>query len=203
MRKFKYFLDLEKEEKWLRDMAKQGYQLEDRSFGYKFRAAEPEDAVIKIDYRRFKKQEDFLEYRILFEDSGWKHIAGKKNSGAQYFQKMSEASDDDIFSDKLSKAGKYKRLSDMSMELSMCYLPLLVVLITMDMINLEVLVNPKALYFTPGLWEMTGVAFWRAFLFETPFAFFRGFAWLFIPVMMVLYLISAYKANKLYEKSKP
>jgi hypothetical protein len=202
MRKFKYFVDYDKEEKWLREMANQGYQLENTAFGYKFRLAEPEDAIIKIDYRTFKKQEDFIDYCTLFEDSGWKHIVGKKNSGAQYFKKMVGNSDDDIFSDNLSKASKYKRLSKMFIEMAICYLPIFVALITTDAININAIINPKELYLTEGLWERTGASFWGGFLFETPFALMRGFIWLFIPVTMILYLIFSYKAQKLYEKNK-
>ncbi len=202
MRKFKFFINFDKEEKWLSEMAKQGYQLEDHSFGYKFRRAQPEDTIIKVDYRVFNKQEDFIDYCTLFEDSGWKHIAGKKGSGWQYFKKVDENSDDDIFSDNISKAGKYKRLSSMFFQMAISYLPLLVVLVTTDVIKLETIVNPKLLYFTPGLWEKTGVSFWRAFLFETPFALFRGIMWAVIPVTMILYLIYSVKANILYQKCK-
>lgn len=203
MRKFKYFIDFDKEEKWLDAMAKQGYHLEDKTFGYKFRLADSEDATIKVDYRKFKKQADFIDYCALFEDSGWKHITGKKGSGAQYFKKMNaESEDDDIFSDKMSKAGKYKRLSEMFIELAVCYLPILVVLMTTDMIHLEAIFNPKQLYLTQGLWEMNGALFWEAFLFETPFALLRGLSWLFFPVAIILFLFFGFKANKLYEKSK-
>lgn len=151
MREFKYFIDFDKEEKWLEELAKQGYHLEDVSFGYKFRLANSKDTKIKIDYRRFKKQEDFIDYCTLFEDSGWKHIAGKKRSGTQYFKKVDEESADDIFSDNISRVGKYKRLSKMFIELAMCYLLLLVVLITTDSINLGATTNPKLLYLTPGI----------------------------------------------------
>ncbi|WP_369596726.1 DUF2812 domain-containing protein [Tuberibacillus sp. Marseille-P3662] len=64
------FIDYDKEEKWLREMAKEGYQLEDASFRYKFRSTEPEYTVIKVDYRHLKKHEDFIDYCTLFEDSG-------------------------------------------------------------------------------------------------------------------------------------
>jgi hypothetical protein len=202
MRKFKYFINFDKEEKWLREMAKQGYHLEDKTFGYTFLLAKPEDTTIKIDYRKFKKQEDFIDYCTLFEDSGWKHIVGKKNSGTQYFKKVTANSDDDIFSDNLSKAGKYKRLSEMFIEWSICYFPILVALITTDVINIDALFNPKLLYLTPGLWEMDGGSFWKAFLFETPFALSRGFLWLFIPVTMILFLFFGVKANRLYEQVK-
>ncbi len=201
MRKFKFFIDYDKEEKWLNEMANKGYQLESVSFGYKFRQTEPEDTVIKIDYRRFKKQEDFIEYCTLFEDSGWQHIIGTKSSGTQYFKKMDYNSDEDIFSDKKSKAGKYKRLSNMFMEMAICYLPIFVALQTTGAIDIGVIFDPKSLYLTPELWEMNGLSFWKAFLFETPFALFRGLAWLFIPVSMVSYLFFSYKANRLYVKS--
>ncbi|WP_428910004.1 DUF2812 domain-containing protein [Niallia sp. Krafla_26] len=200
MRKFKYFIDFEKEEKWLSDMAKQGYQLVNTSFGYKFRAVEPEETMIKVDYRKFKKQEDFIDYLTLFEDSGWKHVAGTKSSGTQYFKKMNK-SHDDIFSDTISKAGRYKRLSNMFIELAILYFPILIALITTDIIDINALVNPKHLYLTPGLWEMNGYSFWFSFLFETPFALMRGFAWYFFPVLFLLYLVFGYKANKLYKDS--
>lgn len=202
MRKFKYFIDFDKEEKWLNEMAKKGYQLEGKSFGYKFRCAEPEDSIIRVDYRIFKRQADFIDYCTLFEDSGWKHIAGKKSSGTQYFKKVDGESSEDIFSDQQSKAGKYKRLSAMSIQMATSFLPLLVALITTDVIDPEAMINPKLLFLTPGLWEMTGVSFWRSFLFETPFALLRGFSWAFIPVMVILHLFFSFQANRLYEKNK-
>jgi hypothetical protein len=58
------------------------------------------------------------------------------------------------------------------------------------------------LYYTPGLWEQTGAVFWRSLIFETPFAFFRGFFWLLLPIMIVLYLIFAFKANKQFKKTQ-
>lgn len=48
----------------------------------------------------------------------------------------------------------------------------------------------------------TGTDFWAAFLFETPFAFFRGFLWLFIFGVFVLSLIYALKADWQYRKMK-
>lgn len=202
MRKFKYFINFEKEEKWLQEMSKKGYQLQGRTFGYKFRKTEPEDTVIKIDYRSFKTQEDFLDYCTLFEDSGWQHIAGKKSSGTQYFKRMDVNTSEDIFSDTISKAGKYKRLSQAYINMAFVYLPLFVVLITTDVINTQALLNPKLLFFTPGLWEMTGSSFWSAFIFEFPFAFFRGVSWLILPVAMILFLFFGFKAKRLYEINK-
>jgi hypothetical protein len=127
MRKIKFFTNFDKEEKWLNEMAKQGYQFKNKSVGYEFQPSKPENAVIKMDYRTFKKQEDFQDYCALFEDSGWKHIAGSKSSGYQYFKKAGEHGSADIFSDVDSKAGRYKRISDMWISLASAFIPIFVV----------------------------------------------------------------------------
>lgn len=202
MWRLKFFLDFEKEEKWLEEMAWKGYQLESNTFGYKFRMVEPEDATIRIDHRIFSRRSDFVNYCTLFEDSGWKHIAGNRWSGTQYFKKVDEESEDDIFSDQKSRAGKYKRLSKTFLELAICSIPILILFMFNNTINLVALANPKELYFTPGLWDKQGVAFLWSFLFETPFALMRGIACLFIPVAISMYLVFSYKANQLYEERR-
>jgi Protein of unknown function (DUF2812) len=199
MRKFKFFIDFDKEEKWLEEMAQQGWQLENRTVGYQFRQTQPEDTVIRIDYRKFKTQEDFVDYCTLFEDSGWKHLAGSKNSGSQYFKKMHKDSEEDIFSDRQSNAAKYKKLSEMFVQLAICYLPLFAAFISTDVIHSAAFFNPKLLYLTQELWEMSGIDFWKAFLFETPFALFRLILWLFLPIMIVLSLVFASKAQRLFK----
>ena len=143
MNKFKYFLNFEKEEKWLEHMASQGFQLKEHRVLYWFESAPPEKANIKIDYRRFKTQEDFIEYRSLFEDSGWQHIAGTKSSGNQYFKRKDENSHDDIFSDAASRAGRYKRLSDVLLSGFIALLPLFVIAVTSGHFNLDGFLNPK------------------------------------------------------------
>lgn len=202
MRKFRLFTNFEKEERWLSDMASRGYELIEKSLRYKFRKAEPKKSIIKIDYRTFKNQVDYQDYRTLFEDSGWKHIAGTKNSGHQYFKKVGENASEDIFSDVASKAGRYQRLSRVYLTFTILYFPILVALVLTDTVDISTLINPKLLYYTPGLWERTGIAFWRAFLFETPFALFRGFLFWFILVVYTLYLIYALKAKWQYQKVK-
>ena len=199
MFRLKLFVDFEKEEKWLEQKAINGYHLKSIIFGYHFEKKAPEKSTIKIDYRKFKKKDDFIDYQLLFEDSGWMHLAGSKNSGVQYFKKI-DAVNDDIFSDTHSKAARYKRYADMSLELAISFLPLVVIFYLMDIMDLGAFLNPKALYLTPGLWGKTGSAFWTSFLFETPFALMRGFIWAFLPVMIVANLIFAYQSNKLYWK---
>ncbi|PES61794.1 hypothetical protein CN507_27610 [Bacillus cereus] len=202
MWRLKFFLDFEKEEKWLEEMVWKGYQLKSNTFGYKFRIAKPEDATIKIDHRIFNRRKDFINYCTLFEDSGWKHIAGNWWSGTQYFKKVDEESEDDIFSDQMSRAGKYKRLSKTFLELAICYLPLLILFMFNNTIDLGAFLNPKDVYYTPGLWDMHGAAFVGSFLFETPFALMRGISWLFIPAAIGMFFFFSYKANRLYEERK-
>ncbi|UJF33373.1 DUF2812 domain-containing protein [Paenibacillus hexagrammi] len=203
MKQFKFFTNFDKEESWLNDMASQGYRFTKKTlFGYEFEPGKRENTVIKMDYRIFKHQEDFEDYCALFEDSGWEHRSGTKSSGYQYFYKADEHGSEEIFSDVHSKAGRYKRLSEMWATLACVFIPILAELISTGSIDPGVLVNPKSLYYTPGLWQLNGMTFWRAFLFETPFALGRGFIWLFLVCMIVMYLYFAMKAGKQYRKSK-
>lgn len=202
MKKFRCFIDFEKEENWLNKMAEQGWELCGKSFNYEFCKNNHNNSIIKIDYHIFKNNSDFQDYLALFGDSGWEHISGNKNSGTQYFRKVKDSDATDIFSDIPSKAARYKKLSNMWLTMAMTYFPILVALITTRSVDISSFLNPKLLYYTPGLWERTGAYFWKAFLFETPFAFMRGFFWLFFLALIILYLAFAIKAEMLYRKTK-
>ena len=202
MYKFKFFINFDKEAQWLEQMAHDGYHLKSTFLGYQFQRGEPEAATIKIDFRTFKKKEDFIDYCTMFEDSGWKHLTGTKSSGIQYFKKIDESAADDIFSDKYSKAGRYKRYANKFFELAISYLPLLVILYLTGIVDFKAFINPKELYLTPGLWDQAGTSFWFSFLFETPFALMRGCIWFFIPLAMILYVFYGCKSNKLYLQYK-
>lgn len=201
MTKLKMFFNFDKEEKWFSKMAEQGYQLKSIAFGYNFYSAKPENAIFKIDYRTFKNNQGFLDYCTLFEDCGWQHIVGTKQSGSQYFKKISVDGDEDIFSDSFSRAGRYKRLSDMWLSLSVVWLPFLVIMLTSDWLKMDGFLNPKALYLTPGLWEMSDLNFWRHFLFETPFALLRGYSIFLWIAVVLLYAFFAIKSWSLYRKT--
>lgn len=170
MTRLKFFLSFEKEEKWLEKMSRQGWLLCKIGLFYHFEKTEPMPRTIRIDYRDFRKKSDYSSYISMFEDSGWRHIAGTKGYGSQYFLKTGSDSTEDIFSDSRSRAGRYKRLCDMWLCLAVCFLPLVI----SNGIDLNYFLTPKQWYLTPGLWELKGLAFLRAFLFETPFALFRG-----------------------------
>lgn len=195
MKKFRIFFRFDKEEKWLEHMAETGWMLYRKAFFYHFRKIYPEQKKIRIDYREFKSRQDFADYCSLFDDSGWQHIAGTRLSGTQYFCKtnLTEGTED-IFSDSLSRAGRYKRYAGAWMCCTIVFVPYLITMIN-NGINLE----PKAWYLTPGLWKLEGLSFWRAFLFETPFALMRGVGWMIPIVAILLFSGFALKSHLLYK----
>lgn len=193
MTKHKCFMDFEKEETWLGGMAKDGWRLVSVSSlgGYRFTKAEPSEQNYRIDYRSFKSRWDFEDYIQLFTDSGWVHIAGTRHSGSQYFLQANPESGGDIFSDSASRAGRYRRGSQMWLSLVLIYSVIFTGMAASGGVNLEAILNPKALYYTPGLWELTGGQFIRAFLFETPFALARGFSWIIYLIILLIFLYQA------------
>lgn len=201
MKIFKFFLSFEKEEKWLNKMAKQGYLFEKKALCYHFKKVDFPKATFRIDYRKFSNYQDFLDYETMFEDSGWKHIVGTKSTGVQYFKKADSNSDEDIFSDVRSRAGRYKRIANMWLTCELAFIAYFIVLKSQGMISIQTLLTPKDWYLTPGLWELDGLGFLWCFLFETPFALFRGCSWLFCIFFIILYSFSAIKSTLLYDKS--
>jgi hypothetical protein len=201
MRRYKLFYNLDKEEQWLNDQASQGNIFTGKSTGsYRFLRGKPEKTNIRIDYRVFKKQADFEDYLALFEDSGWKHIAGTKGSGYQYFKQAGGIDTGDIFSDRDSKAARYKRMSRMWASLAAIYIPVFFLLLATKTVDGGAFLQPKELYLTQGLWEKAGTEFWRAFWFETPFALFRGLLWMSFPLMIILYVFFSMKATRQYRR---
>jgi len=201
VRKVNFFINFQKEEKWLKHMAQQGWRMKKHGLIYTFEPAPKEQVNIKVDYRYFKKQQDFLEYCTLFEDSGWQHISGTKNSGNQYFKQVGECICEDIFSDDISRAGRYKRLSDVLLTMFFMFFPFVIISYTQGTLGLEAFTNPRGLYLTPGLWELSGSAFWSAFLFETPFALMRGFSTSIGILIFLMYVLLTIKSWVLYKSA--
>lgn len=197
MKKIRCYISLDKEEKWLNEMASRGWELDGKYIKYEFRKTSPDNTIIKIDYRNFKSKDDFQNYIILFKDCGWEHIAGTKRSGKQHFKKIDKSAGDDIFSDVSSKAERYKKISNMWLSLAACYIALYISFGT----DIATVLNPKLWYSSPGIWQKIGTSFWVAFLFETPFALVRGFIWLGFPCLIILYTIFAVKAQMYYQKT--
>ena len=173
-RKLKFILDFDKEEAWLNQMAAEGY-LPVGATGplYTFEPVEPATAVVRVDYRPPMKRPDFADYVNLFEDSGWRHLAGSHHGGPQYFASFSSDAKTDIFSDTASKAQRYRRSIAIYGLVSTPVLAVVIALWIQGTIGLRTLTSPKDWYLTPGLWQMQGPEFVGAFLFETIFVLFR------------------------------
>ncbi len=186
-----FFSNVKKEEEWINQIIAKGYRLKSLIPGrYQFEKLEPSDntetfrpekesstgflPLVRLDFRTFSTLEDFTDYVTLFEDCGWRHIAGNRSEGPQYFERTRPDSSDDIFSDSTSIANRYRRISNMQLGLFTLQIALIIVLsinITVPFLSFS---SWKSLYHTPGLWEMSGLSFWGAFLFETPFALLRS-----------------------------
>lgn len=175
MKKFRMFMDIQKEEKWLNEMARKGWLCKRVSSSgfYHFEKAEARDQIIRIDYQTFKSKAAKERYIELYEEYGWKHLGGRET---HYWLKPADGIDE-LFSDDASQKAYLRRLLEY-------YGMFMVFFFVMTMVMFESLSqyrNPKDAYLTPGLWEKEGGQFLFAFLFETPFALFRfGTPWFFL-----------------------
>lgn len=169
MKKLKLFWNFDHEEQWLNEMAGQGHLVNRVGLRYAFSAIEPGTAVVRVDYRPTMNSEDYADYIRLFEDAGWRHCAGSRSSGRQYFASFTTDARADIFSDTRSKAERYRRSISAHTAL---LLPLAVFVIIMST-NGTLLPRPQEWYLTPGLWEKEGLDFVGSFAFESLFVLFR------------------------------
>lgn len=182
MKKVKLFFDIEKEEKWLNEQLQKGWRCTNVSgIGVYTFEQTGKKQVMRLDYQDYVPKKKFEEYKGIYEDFGWNCIKGSRFGGIQYWQK-DEDGQNEIFSDRQSKRGYYKRV--------MSYLASLALL---ALFASYMLYKDSGLYLTEGLWHMEGALFWKAFLFETPFVLFR-----LIPVFMALLFVSGF--YKAYEK---
>ncbi|SFB09715.1 MULTISPECIES: DUF2812 domain-containing protein [unclassified Bacillus (in: firmicutes)] len=97
-----------KEEEWLNDMAVQGWGLKKYALYYEFEKIEPTNYVYKLDFKA--GNHDMDEYKAIFEDAGWEHVA--QYGGWHYFRTVGvQMASPDIYSDSESKIQKYKSLN--------------------------------------------------------------------------------------------
>ena len=193
MKKFKVIFDLNKETRWLNDMSDKGYVLRKKGFLYEFE--ESKDIYsIRYDFRTFYKKSDYHDFIMMFKDSGWELISGSFWTGSYYFKKL--GINEDIYSDEVSKIAFMKRHASFWMIYS-----IFLVLVFSNYYH-EFPVGLKELYLTPGLWESEGFGFWRAFLFETPFAFMRFLSVYGVFIVSGIYLLYTFAMAKQIIKSR-
>jgi len=127
----------------------------------------------------------------LFEDAGWKHVYGTKNSGNQYFLPMNEKAGTDIFRTGFRLLHDIKLIPNLFGEYCMFYILLMHYIISVggDL--------SKLAFLTPGLWERTGRAFWSAFFFELPFVLLRMTPLVFFMTVIVSMVIGAQRLKRI------
>jgi len=198
MKKFRVFIDMEKEEQYLKSMSENGWGLVSyNSFNfYTFEKIDQQSLNYRIDYQLFKNKADFNTYLTLFEDSGWRHISGNKSSGFHFFLPKEHVSQEQtIFSDSTSSNERYKHLYTQSALLSTL------------MIFYLILLKPSfndlpRWYLTPMTWEHSGLQLLGIILVETFFVFIRIIPFLFILIYASYYAIVGTKAKRFLKKNQ-
>ena len=164
MKVFKCFFDIEKEEKWLNKQLQNGFRCTNIS-GLGIYTFEKTDKryVMRLDYQDYLPKDKYEDYKLMYEDYGWSCIKGSQR-GLQYWQKEADEQNE-LYSDRQSESNYYKRLMNYTSGLTIMTLLFSYMFVYKD----------SGLYLTEGLWSMKGSLFWKAFLFETPFALLRSF----------------------------
>jgi len=99
----------EKEETWLREMAREGWHLKRVGlFRYSFEGGKPADVVYRVDYHNLRRR-DRAEYLGIFRSAGWEHVSEVSNW--HFFRTEAAAgADPQIFSDIESRVAMHKRV---------------------------------------------------------------------------------------------
>lgn len=171
MKKFKLFKSYSEEERWLSEQSNLGWELIKKRVFYTFRKNSQQFLVYRVDYRTFKNKEYYQDYLNLFNDAGWKHVAGNQKSGEQYFCAYPQKEEDlSIFSDRKSSQFRYRK------KMIRCLQRILAIVLYMayaswqGIFDFGMILHPSKAFLTPGIWEKSGEVFRNAFLFELPFA---------------------------------
>lgn len=197
MNKYRLFIDPEKEEMWINKIQQEGYRLVSNTLDFIYTFEETDEKYItRTDYQNHMSKEKYDEYLNIHEEFGWEHIRGGRFGMTQQIWSKIEDGNDTLFSDRDSKINFYKR--QMNFTGSLAFLFLIYSFIFEP-------VTGNNLFLTSGLWDMQGTEFWRAFLFELPFAIMRFLPAILFPIAAVLFFVSYYKldqAKKALEKEK-
>ncbi|HIZ80763.1 MAG TPA: DUF2812 domain-containing protein [Candidatus Mediterraneibacter pullistercoris] len=211
MKKYHFpFIDLDKEEEWINKYIRQGWRL--RSiFGlrYEFVSKETGSAphigevrpdenafLVRCDVRSFSQYPEYQNYLMMFEDAGWRHVSGNMNGDLQYFERIRPDASGQLFSDIVSRAERYLRMTKRYLTTLLIYFSGMLAFFMTNDFRVQNLFNMKDMYFTPGLWDRSGLSFWASFLFETPFALLRGGV---LHLLMILvFALELYAVGKSY-----
>lgn len=109
MIKFRWYYDIDKDEKFLNDMTKKGYALKHFFMGfYTFEKCEPNEYTYRIDLIQDKTPEELKEYIDLITESGAEFI--QRWGVWAFFRKKGEF---DLYTDLDSQISLYSRIEKM------------------------------------------------------------------------------------------
>lgn len=97
----------EQEQRWLEEMARQGWHLVKGGIRFVFRKGAPAEVRYRLDYRR-RFPEGKGEYVSLFQDGGWEYICEFKNW--HYFRSPASANAPEIYTDAESRIEMYSQI---------------------------------------------------------------------------------------------
>lgn len=105
--KFHFVWQDDKEERWLREMARQGLHLVKATpfCRYTFQRGAPADVAYRLDYGRGRNDDSYYQ---LFQDAGWELVLSCMNW--KYWRKPVNGSEPQIFTDPASKAARLRRV---------------------------------------------------------------------------------------------
>jgi len=114
----KVFMDYEKEEKWLNEMAVKGFAMTSFNFlYYTFEDCVPGEYIYRIELLEHRDSHpESLRYIRFLEESGVEHV-DTYNTWV-YFRKKTADGDFNIYSDLNSRIKHYKRVSNFELVLS-------------------------------------------------------------------------------------
>lgn len=106
---YRLYLDYEKEEKWINEMAAQGWHLEKFSFGrFTFTKGEPGAFIYRNEFISGMSTKEMKDYFEFLKDSGITII--NELGGWVYMKKAAVEGPFEIYTDTKSKIAYYKRM---------------------------------------------------------------------------------------------
>lgn len=107
----------DQEERWLEEMARQGWHLVKGGIRFVFEKGEPAEVRYRMDYRRqFPGGKG--EYISLYKDSGWEYLCEFKSW--HYFRSPAAANAPEIYTDPESRIEMYRQLQRVLVVVLIC-----------------------------------------------------------------------------------
>lgn len=107
--KYRFYVDYEKEESWVNDMAKQGWFLENfKFFRFAFVKGEPGTYIYRNELLRGLSKDDEDNYLEFLKESDIELVS--KFGGWAYFRKKASGGPFEIYTDNASKISYYNRI---------------------------------------------------------------------------------------------